>query len=447
MYKSTKKLLKKGGALCYITSNKWMRAGYGEKLRKYLASQVNTHSILDFGMAQNFGEATTYTCIVQLANEANQSKTMSCYAKDDRAAMANPADYFQRYAILQKDLNEKPWVVVSKERQRIKSLVEEQGTPLSEWDIQINYGIKTGFNEAFYITQEQRDSLIKEDPKSAEIIVPLIKGRDIERFGKNWCGEYMINSHNGIRIEGIPPIRVKEAYPAVWQHLSKWESQLKGRQDKGDHWSNLRNCTYINEFAKPKIMYPNMTKFLPFYYDRDDGFYGNQKCFIITSGSESLEYLTAFLNSSLFKCCFRDNFPELLGNTKELSKIFIDILPVKIPLPIEVELFHRLVPIIQFATKLGVSKVLKLIDDLIDACIMECYFGEYMAKRDLLFIEDLVPCIASYDPDFNDAKQRNFLDHLYAALNAKESKIRDRLDRICTDSPELLAVIKEEGKV
>lgn len=95
--------------------------------------------------------------------------------------------------------------------------------------------------------------------------------------------------------------------------------------DKGDTPYNLRNCAYMEDFFRPKIIYPNMTKFLPFVYD-NLGFMTNQKCFIITG--EKIEFLTAFLNSSLFKYCFRDNFPELQGGTRELSKIFFDKIPV-----------------------------------------------------------------------------------------------------------------------
>ena len=88
----------------------------------------------------------------------------------------------------------------------------------------------------------------------------------------------------------------------------------------------MRNSTNTGGFRRPKIVYPNMTKFLPFVYD-EQGYYTNQKCFIITG--IQLGYLTAFLNSSLFKYCFIDSFPELQGRTRELSKVFFDNIPVK----------------------------------------------------------------------------------------------------------------------
>jgi hypothetical protein len=108
-------LLREGGHLCYITSNKWMRAGYGEKLRHYLAATVNTTAVLDFGMAQNFGAATTYTCILSLSKEEPNNSTRACYANDDRAAMAEPEVYFEENAVRQKNLDYNPWVVLAKE--------------------------------------------------------------------------------------------------------------------------------------------------------------------------------------------------------------------------------------------------------------------------------------------------------------------------------------------
>lgn len=207
---------------------------------------------------------------------------------------------------------------------QIKRKIEEKGTPLKEWDVRINYGIKTGFNDAFIITGEKRKELIKEDPKSAEIIRPILRGRDIKRYSYDFADLWLINSHNGIKEKSIKPIEI-EHYPAIKKHLNQFYPQLEKRSDKGDTPYNLRNCAYMEDFYKQKIVYPNMTKFLPFVYDNNYHL-TNQKCFIITG--ENLFFLTAFFNSSLFKFCFMDNFPELQGGTRELSKIFFDKIPV-----------------------------------------------------------------------------------------------------------------------
>ena len=460
-YERGASLLRKGGNLTFITSNKWMRAGYGERLRAFLATQVNTEAVFDFGMAQNFGAATTYTCITRFVSEKPDGTVMSCYATDDRAAINDPGSYFAENAVPQKKLSADAWVVLSAERQRIKDLVEVQGTPLGQWDIQINYGIKTGFNEAFYLTAEQRDALIAEDPASEELIDRLLRGRDIGRYQANWNDSYQLIIKFGAHEY------IEERYPAVFEHLKQFEKPLKargqckyGRERKSQgpakaypgqhHWLELDNNPadeYLKLFKARKIMYPNMTTLLPFLFDVDGGFYTNDKGFIITSETQSLPYLTAFLNSHIFRCCFRDNFPELMGNTYEVRKIFVDKIPVKKPTAGQAALFEKLVQLVQFAKRIGEDAPASFLEDLIDACVMECYFREHMAERDLLFHDTLAPHLAAYAPEASEAQQRDFLSHLHQTLNAPSHPIRNRLLRLTADSADLLAVIKQEGKV
>ena len=221
------------------------------------------------------------------------------------------------------------WVILSPIEQSIKRKIESVGTPLKDWDIQINYGIKTGFNDAFIISTEKRNEILancKDDDerqRTAELIRPILRGRDIKRYGYVDNGLYLINTHNGVRGR-IPRIKIED-YPAVKAHLDQYWDRIATRADKGDTPYNLRNCAYLEDFLKPKIIYPNMTKYMPFVFD-DKMYLTNQKCFIITG--KYVAYLTAFFNSSLFKYCFRNSFPELQGGTRELSKIFFDKIPV-----------------------------------------------------------------------------------------------------------------------
>ena len=167
----------------------------------------------------------------------------------------------------------------------------------------------------------------------------------------------------------------------------------------------------------------------------------------MTSNSEPLLALTAILNSTLFRCCFKDNFPENAGNTYRAKKAFFDKIPIKKPTAPEASLFNRLVPLIQFAKAQGQSAPAVFLEDLIDACVMECYFREHMAERDLLFHETVAPHLAAYEPAAGTARQRGFLTHLHATLDAPSHPVRNRLLRLTADSPDLLAVIKAEGQV
>lgn len=204
--------------------------------------------------------------------------------------------------------------------------MEACGVPLKLLPIEINYGIKTGFNDAFYIDSETRGRLIAEDPRSAELIYPLLRGRDITA----WYSKhefYIINSHNGIKEKNISPVYI-EKYPAVKSHLEQYINELKKRGDKGKTPYHLRNCAYLEEFSKPKIVYPNMTSVFPFSYD-ECGCVSNDKSFILTSkGDCSLKSLLAIFNSKLCKLWIWYNCPELQGGTREIRKVYFENFPV-----------------------------------------------------------------------------------------------------------------------
>lgn len=225
--------------------------------------------------------------------------------------------------------SESSWVILSAVENEIKRKVEAAGTPLKNWNINIYRGVLTGYNEAFIIDESTRSRLVAQSPKSNEIIQPILRGRDIQKFHANWSNMYLIVTHNGYIDDSgnyINPIEVNN-YESVKNHLDVYRDKLRARHDKGVTEYNLRSCIYMEDFFRPKIIYPEITKFINFYFDSDQHYYVNNKCFILIG--KQIEYLTAFLNSSLFKFCFLNNFPELLGGTRELRKIFMETIPIK----------------------------------------------------------------------------------------------------------------------
>ncbi len=222
------------------------------------------------------------------------------------------------------------WTVQNPIEQRIRNKVESYGVPLKDWDIKIYRGILTGYNEAFIIDGMTRERLINEDPKSVDIIRPILRGRDIKRYSYDFADLYLITTFPSLKID-------IEEYPAIKKHLLTFGIErleqtgrtyklnggtIKSRKRTTNRWFETQDSiSYWEDFSKQKIVYPNMTKFLPFCLD-NLGFMQNDKSFMITGNN--LEFLTAFLNSSLFKYCFIDNFPELQGGTRELRKIFFD---------------------------------------------------------------------------------------------------------------------------
>ena len=230
--------------------------------------------------------------------------------------------------------------------QSIKRKIESVGTPLKDWDINIYRGVLTGCNEAFIISTEKRDEILanceteEERTRTSELIRPILRGRDIKRYGYDWANLWLIYIpwHFPYQfdesIQGSSEKAEKafmEQYPAVYAHMLQYKEPLSNRNKAETgiryEWYAMQRwgAKYWEDFYKPKVIYPNMTKYMPFVYD-DKEYITNQKCFIITG--KYVAFLTAFLNSSLFKYCFRDSFPELQGGTREMSKIFFDKIPV-----------------------------------------------------------------------------------------------------------------------
>lgn len=378
-YELGHRVLKQSGILTFITSNKWMRAGYGEKTRQFFVKKTNPLILIDFGGTQIFDSATVDTNILMFSKDKNRQETLACVVKEK--VLNNLSDYIRQNASKSNFNTSESWVVLSEIEQRIKDKIEAVGTPLKDWDINIYRGILTGYNEAFIIDGKKKEELIAEDPKSAEIIRPILRGRDIKRYGYDFADLWLINTHNGLKEKGIKPINIED-YPAIKKHLDNYFPQLEKRSDKGDTPYNLRNCAYMEDFSREKVMYPNMTKFLPFYIDNKE-FMQNDKSFMITG--ENLYFLTAFLNSSIFKYCFIDNFPELQGGTRELRKIFLDKIPVlRVDEKTNKE-FKNLVTQVQLNSANGLST--KEIEVEIDNKIFEMYSLSEEEQKIIGFIE------------------------------------------------------------
>jgi adenine-specific DNA-methyltransferase len=198
-----------------------------------------------------------------------------------------------------------------------------QGTPLSEWNLSINYGIKTGFNDAFIVTTEKKDELIAADPKSAEIIRPILRGRDIKRYNYTFANLWLINVHNGIKSKNIPPINIDD-YPAIKEHLNIYYSKLSKRADKGDTPYNLRNCVYMNDFYEQKIVWGNLCLSAQFTL-ADEGYFINAPSPMIVPGNK---YVLAVLNSRLGDWYIRQLGVTRNGGYFEYKPMFVEQLPV-----------------------------------------------------------------------------------------------------------------------
>ena len=220
------------------------------------------------------------------------------------------------------------WVILSPIEQNIKRKIEATGIPLKDWDIQINYGIKTGFNDAFIISTEKRDEILAncqtedERGRTAEIIRPILRGRDIKRYGYNWTGLWLINTHNGVKGK-LPRIHIED-YPAVKAHLDQHWDEISTRTDKGDTPYNLRNCAYMEDFSRPKIVWGNLNLTASYALVEDDSFINAPSPMIVPAS----KYLLAVLNSKLADYYIRQLGVTRNGGYFEYKPMFVEKLPV-----------------------------------------------------------------------------------------------------------------------
>ena len=240
--------------------------------------------------------------------------------------------------------------------QNIRKKIQASGIALSNWNLAINYGIKTGCNEAFLISTSKKEELIAADPKSAELIRPILRGKDVKRYSYAFADLWLITTHNGIKSKNIPPIHVED-YPAIHKHLDDYYPQLIKRADKGDTPYNLRNCVYMNEFFKQKIVYreisDNMNACMV-----ESGIMLNNKCYIITG--EHLIYILSFLNSTLFKKIILPEVNTVGGKGEAfLSRISL-VRPSKEVEEKIHELYHKR---IETTSTLDVEKIDRCVDE------------------------------------------------------------------------------------
>ena len=235
-----------------------------------------------------------------------------------------------------------PWVILTPIEQSIKRKIETVGTPLKDWDIQIYRGVLTGCNEAFIISTEKRDEILAncqsddERKRTDELIRPILRGRDIKRYGYDWANLWLVNTHNGIRGK-LPRIDINE-YPAVKAHLDQYWDKIRDRADQGDTPYNLRNCAYLEDFFKPKFFYADITSHLCFCECNDIMFCNNTTYFMISLKEKFPNHLKEYLNSKLIDWYYRTLSVQLGEKAVRMFSIYV----LKIPIPkiINGDIYH-----------------------------------------------------------------------------------------------------------
>ena len=337
-------LLKKKGHLCYITSNKWMRAGYGETSRKYFAEQSQPKILIDLAGEKVFENATVDVNILLLQKTAYTQST--CALRGGLDCLENRSDLLERKneAVNIIFPHNSSWVILSPIEQRIKEKIEKVGVPLKDWDIQINYGIKTGCNEAFIIDKAKKDELIALSPNSVDIIRPILRGRDIKRYGYDFAHLYLIGTFPSKKynIDDYPSIKnyLLNFGKTDISHLSKYgidcwgkkrleQSGNKGSRKKTHNkWFELQDSiAYWDDFNKQKVVWKRVGSILRFAFDDKKMAVLDSTCF---AAGKYAKYLTGILNSHMGKYMLQG---APTTGTGDLLISVQAIEPLKIPIP------------------------------------------------------------------------------------------------------------------
>jgi len=335
-------LMRTGGILTYISSNKYFRSAYGKKLRKLLGTRSSIHQLIDFGDAPIFTSIAYPSIIIleKMGKGVSDSKVRNMmFGEQNKKELAikalnwqvgPPIESFpeifshQRFSLSQSALTEDGWRLEPPEIQKLLEKLRKSGQPLKKY-VQEKFfrGIITGLNDAFVVNQTTKDRLISECPSSKEILKPFLRGRDVKRWQIESQKLWLIFTRRGTDIN---------EYPAIKKYLKKYKKRLtpgvKGGRKPGKYkWFEIQdNIAYWKEFEKPKIVYPNICKRNEFAWD-NDGYYTNQKAFIIPNGSK---YLLAVLNSSIVMWLFKKLLAKLQHGYYEPSSVFFGEFPIAI---------------------------------------------------------------------------------------------------------------------
>ena len=359
-------VLKPLGFLTYITSNSWLRAIYGELLKKYFIEKLQPIALINIEDVQIFEEATVESNIITLQKNGSSKPFQVVNLSKDYSIGDSLNDYFNKYSFEFIPPSISEWFIGNQSVGTLKFKIENGARLLKDFDVRINFGLKTGFNDAFIIDETKKNELIKADENNSEII----RGRDLKKYSYAFENIYLINSHNRIKSIGLKRIETETEYPTIYEHLKSYSPKVETRSDMGDHWSNLRNCAYLEDFTKDKIIWGEISDKPKFTFD-DEKYYAEATTFLMTG--EKLKFLLAILNSKVSEWYF-----NLIGTTTGMGtnrwkKYKIELLPIKIASQDQEKEIEILVNQILAMKKQNPSASTKDLENQIDELVYQLY--------------------------------------------------------------------------
>ncbi|MXX82527.1 MAG: N-6 DNA methylase [Chloroflexi bacterium] len=320
------RLLKQDGRYGVICSNKFLRTNYGKGIRNFLSTKSAFEYLIDFGELPVFADAATFPLIMITTNGLNAGKDF-IFAAIKSLNFTDLKDEVQRIKLLldKRSITGSRWTLASKDVQVALEKIKAAGIRLKDYiDTSIYFGIKTGLNAAFVIDRNTRDSLVEECPRFADLIHPFASGDDIRKYKVHYKERYLITIPKGWtnRQAGLTANEdeawnwLTTEYPPLTTHLKPFKARAQTRYDKGDYWWELRACDYYDEFAKPKIIYPDIAKESRIAFDTT-GLLVTNTVWLLPSEDK---YLLGILNSSLIFNYYK-YFASVLGDANRGGRL------------------------------------------------------------------------------------------------------------------------------
>ncbi len=327
-------LLKLGGHLTYISSNKYFRAGYGEKLRKFLGEKATVDVLIDFGDASVF-EAIAYPSIIVVSKAKPENHSAHVLNWEMGKSVDEFASIFKKssFLVLQKELTADGWRLESPTVLRLLDKLRAAGTPLGKYvNGRFYRGILTGLNEAFVVNRETRDSLVAEHESSAEVLKPFLRGRDVKRWCIDFAEQYLVrieSSENKKHPWSNKPEKEAEkifakTYPAIYVRFQAYKDRLIGRYDQGNYFWELRSCQYWDNFDNPKILYPDIYEHQSFVFENIGYCSVNTTYFIPTKE----KWLCGLLNSQTIEWFYSQVSNKVRGGYLRAFSDYMKQIPI-----------------------------------------------------------------------------------------------------------------------
>lgn len=455
-YEKGNNILAKGGHLCYITSNKWLRANYGKSTRQYFLTQTNPELLFDFGQEMVFSSAIVHSNILLFQNARFQGQFEGCQMARGKLNGQSLDQYFEENAISLDYFTEEVWAISTPELIRAKSNLEHIGSKLSKWKINFRRGVLTGYNPAFILGKKEVDEIISLDKKSEELLSPILRGRDTRKYYCNFSDLFIICTFPTKKID------ISE-FPGIEKHLLTFDKRKleqtgqsfineQGEKDKSrkatkHKWFETQDSiAYYSEFEKPKIVFSEIVSEPQFYYDIDR-YYPEATAFLITGNN--LKWLTAFLNSEPITVLFRIFYAggELVGKYR-YKKAFLENLPIPEPIPDYEEIVDVIVDYLTFfkgkykdeSKNHLTSKYFELV---IDGLVYEILLKDQVQSAN----KQILPHLGDLKPitdEMSEEEKLAIIQSEFERLYDPNHPVRNNLETL--DSVEEVRIIKEALK-